>query len=118
MNDHQAYQSKEEGFMKLSFKVLSLAFLLLSLCIASAYAFPIAAELLRKQASVMNVIIFLGVWASLKIPQIGVEIQFLGLSFALWRFVLTLASVILIGFIIGQVTRKEVPNSVQHDEQG
>lgn len=30
--------------MKLSFKVLSLAFLLLSLCIASAYAFPIAAD--------------------------------------------------------------------------
>lgn len=81
-------------------------------------AFPIAAELLRKQASVMNVIIFLGVWASLKIPQIGVEIQFLGLSFALWRFLLTLASVVLIGFIIGQVTRKEVASSVQLDEQG
>ena len=39
-------------------------------------AFPIAAELLRKKASVTNIMIFLGVWASLKIPQIGMEVQF------------------------------------------
>lgn len=53
-------------------------------------AFPIAAELLRKKASIDNVIIFLGVWASLKIPQLGVEVQFLGIKFTVIRFILTL----------------------------
>lgn len=63
-------------------------------------AFPLAAELLRKKASISNIIIFLGVWASLKIPQIGVEIQFLGVEFALLRFIFTLISVILMGLLI------------------
>ncbi|MEC9490391.1 MAG: permease [Halanaerobiales bacterium] len=63
-------------------------------------AFPLASELLRKKASLSNIIIFLGVWASLKIPQIGVEIQFLGLKFAFLRFIFTLISVVLMGLII------------------
>jgi uncharacterized membrane protein YraQ (UPF0718 family) len=71
-------------------------------------ALPIAGELLRKKASLVNVITFLGVWASLKVPQIGVEIQFLGVKFAALRFVFTLASVIIIGFIIDYMTRGEI----------
>lgn len=71
-------------------------------------AFPIAAELLHKKASITNVVIFLGVWASLKIPQIGVEIQFLGLKFAVLRFVLTLISVIAIGLITEYLSKGEV----------
>jgi ferredoxin-type protein NapH len=63
-------------------------------------AFPIAAELLKKEAGLKNIIIFLGVWASLKIPQIGVEIQFLGLKFAALRFIFTLFSIVFIGIII------------------
>ena len=69
-------------------------------------AFPIASELLRKKAGLKNVIIFLGVWASLKIPQIGVEIQFLGLKFTTLRFALTLLSVISIGIIIELMCKK------------
>jgi len=63
-------------------------------------AFPIAAELLKKKARISNVMIFLGVWASSKIPQIGVEIKFLGLRFALIRHSLTLISLIIIGYLI------------------
>lgn len=66
-------------------------------------AFPLAAELLRKEASISNVTIFLGVWASLKIPQIGIEIKFLGIKFAILRFIFTLISLLLIGFIIERV---------------
>ena len=44
---------------------------------------------------------------SLKIPQIGVEIKFLGLKFAFLRAVLILISVTIIGLIIeGTVERK------------
>ena len=63
-------------------------------------ALPIAGELLRKKASIDNILVFLGVWASLKIPQLGVEIQFLGLKFTFIRFILTLVSVNLIALII------------------
>lgn len=69
-------------------------------------AFPIAAELLRKKASTTNIMIFLGVWASLKIPQIGMEIQFLGLKFATLRFILTLISILITSFLIGYIEKK------------
>ncbi|MFW6381627.1 MAG: permease [Bacillota bacterium] len=75
-------------------------------------AFPLAAELLRKKASLSNIVIFLGIWASLKIPQIGVEIKFLGLKFAALRFVFTLISVIFIGLIVEKlVDREEIPQA-------
>lgn len=67
-------------------------------------AFPLAGEMLHKGASVSNVVIFLGAWAALKMPQIGVEIQFLGLEFAFYRAVLTFVSLLLIGYIIGRIT--------------
>lgn len=43
--------------------------------IPSLIALPLPSELIRKKASISNIIIYLGVWGSLKIPQIG----FLGL---------------------------------------
>ncbi|RAK08487.1 putative permease [Halanaerobium saccharolyticum] len=70
-------------------------------------AFPLASELLKKKPSLSNIIIFLGIWASLKIPQIGVEIQFLGLKFAFLRFIFTLISVILMGLIIEKLVDRE-----------
>ncbi len=62
-------------------------------------AFPIAGEMLKKGARVANVVVFLGAWASLKMPQIGVEIQFLGLQFSIYRVVLTFIAVLFIAFI-------------------
>lgn len=70
-------------------------------------ALPLAAELLRKKASVSNVIIFLGVWASLKIPQVSIEIKFLGLKFAFLRSIFTLISIFLMGFIIEKLVNKK-----------
>src|SRR6056297_1517824 len=63
-------------------------------------ALPLAGELLRKKASLSNTIIFLGVWASLKIPQLGVEMKFLGFKFSSLRFVFTLASVVIMGLLM------------------
>lgn len=70
-------------------------------------AFPIAAELLRKKASLSNVIIFLGVWASLKVPQLGVEIQFVGLKFSILRFIFTLISIFIIGIFMEKMIDTE-----------
>jgi len=62
-------------------------------------AFPVAAEMLKKGARISNVVVFLGAWASLKMPQIGVEIQFLGLKFAFYRAILAFIAVISIALI-------------------
>lgn len=70
-------------------------------------AFPLAAELLRKKASISNIIIFLGIWGSLKIPQISIEVKFLGLKFASLRFIFTLISVFIMGFIIEKLAEKK-----------
>ncbi len=63
-------------------------------------AFPLAASLLHKGASITNVVIFLGSWAALKIPQLMVEVKFLGLKFALVRFGLTTVALILMGLFM------------------
>jgi uncharacterized membrane protein YraQ (UPF0718 family) len=63
-------------------------------------ALPIAGMLLRKGASPLNVVIFLNTWAAIKIPQLLVEMKFLGPAFMLARLALTVPSVILIGWLI------------------
>ncbi|MFP4363678.1 MAG: permease [Spirochaetia bacterium] len=63
-------------------------------------AFPMTATLLRKGASITNMVIFLGAWAALKIPQLMVEIKFLGPAFTGLRFVLTLVALFIIGVIM------------------
>lgn len=63
-------------------------------------AFPMTATLLRKGASVKNIVIFLGSWAALKIPQLMVEIKFLGISFTGLRFGLTLGALVVMGLIM------------------
>jgi uncharacterized membrane protein YraQ (UPF0718 family) len=72
-------------------------------------AFPMTATLLRKGASIINMVIFLGSWAALKIPQLMVEIKFLGISFTGVRFVFTLTALVLMGFIMETILgRKSV----------
>ncbi|HKL60048.1 MAG TPA: permease [Sphaerochaeta sp.] len=63
-------------------------------------AFPLAASLLHKGASVTNVVIFLGSWAALKIPQLMVEVKFLGWGFALTRFILTTIALVIMGLVM------------------
>jgi uncharacterized membrane protein YraQ (UPF0718 family) len=62
-------------------------------------AFPIALSLQKKGARLANIIIFLGTWASIKIPMILLESSFVGLRFALLRLALTLPGVIGVGYL-------------------
>lgn len=90
-------------------KGMAIAFLPGTLPTGPLYvAFPLAATMLRKGASVKNVVIFLGAWAALKIPQLMVEIEFLGASFALLRFALT-AFVLVISAMIMDMYFKRYP---------
>lgn len=70
-------------------------------------AFPLAAYLLGQGASVRNLILFLGSWAALKVPQMMLEIKFLGLPFAIVRFFLTLFFLLVMGQIMELVFKKK-----------
>ena len=70
-------------------------------------AFPMAGTLLQKGAKISNIVIFLGAWAAIKIPQLLVEAEFLGLPFTALRFGLTLTAVILIGLVIERLIKPE-----------
>ncbi|MDF2626190.1 MAG: conserved hypothetical rane protein [Symbiobacteriaceae bacterium] len=63
-------------------------------------AFPLAKSMQAKGAGIANITIFLGTWASVKIPMVAMEAHFVGLDFALLRLGLTVPGVILIGFIL------------------
>jgi uncharacterized membrane protein YraQ (UPF0718 family) len=63
-------------------------------------AFPLAAALKSKGASVSNIVIFLSAWACIKIPQELVELQFLGFKFMAARLALTIIFVAIMGLFI------------------
>lgn len=63
-------------------------------------AFPLAAALRNKGASVSNIVIFLSAWACIKIPQELVEIQFLGVEFMAARLILTIIFVAIMAVFI------------------
>lgn len=70
-------------------------------------AFPLTASLLKKGASITNMVVFLGSWAALKVPQLLVEIKFLGGAFTLLRFVLTFAIIVIIGISMEVLLKKD-----------
>lgn len=69
-------------------------------------AYPIAKTMLDKGARVMNIIVFLSAWACIKIPQEMVELQFLEIRFMSARLILTIPTVIIMGFIIEKILKK------------
>lgn len=63
-------------------------------------AFPIAISMKNKGARLANVVIFLGTWASIKIPMLIMESTFVGLRFALLRLVFTVPCVLAAGYLV------------------
>lgn len=63
-------------------------------------ALPIAADLIEKEARIANIVVFLTAWASLKLPQELVELQFLGWRFMALRLVLTAVVAVGMGLLI------------------
>ena len=63
-------------------------------------AFPIGVTLREKGARPANLVIFLGAWATIKLPMLMMESAFLGLRFALLRLALTLPGILACGFLM------------------
>ena len=63
-------------------------------------AFPVAAVMMKKGASFFNVMVFVGAWATLKIPMFLFETQFLGGLFSVTRWVCSLLGILLIAYVM------------------
>jgi uncharacterized membrane protein YraQ (UPF0718 family) len=63
-------------------------------------AFPVAYMLYKKGASIRNIFIYLGAFASMKIPMLGIEIGYLGIRFTLARTLVSLPLFIGIGYLM------------------
>lgn len=79
---------------------------IISIIVGSAAAgplyagFPVADAMLKKGCRLANAVIFLGTWATIKIPMIMMEVRFVGWKFALVRLALTLPSIIITGYVV------------------
>ena len=70
-------------------------------------AFPLAASLLAKGASVANIVTIISAWAVVKLPMLIVETRFLGLGFALTRYLLTVPII----FVMAELVSRWVPRT-------
>lgn len=81
-----------------------LAFLLGSFAAGPLYgAFPFAAVLMKKGASLSNILIFIGAWSTTKIPMLLFEMAALGKRFALSRLAIDIVGIVLIALAIQAV---------------
>lgn len=84
------------------------SFLLGSFSVGPIYAaFPVCKMLIKKGASLANIIIILSAWAVIKIPMLANESKFLGPKFMAVRWVLTTISILLMAIITSKVVKKE-----------
>jgi len=87
---------------------LLIAFALGTIAAGPLYvAFPMGVLLLKKGAKLSNVIFFLGVWSSAKLPIILFEVASLGLNFTLIHIAISLPLYLLIAFYIEKSVSKE-----------
>lgn len=79
----------------------ALAIILGSVAAGPLYgAFPVSAVMMKKGASFFNVMIFIGSWATLKIPMFLFETQFLGGVFSITRWICSLTGILLIALVM------------------
>lgn len=84
------------------------SFLLGSFSAGPIYAaFPVCKMLIKKGASVANIVIILSAWAVIKIPMLANEAKFLGPNFMVIRWILTTISIAIMAVIVSKFVKKE-----------
>lgn len=82
-------------------------------------AFPVCKTLLKKGASISNIVVILSAWAVIKIPMLANEAKFLSPKFMATRWILTTISIIIMGYIISKlVKREDIPMEEERIEEG
>ena len=105
---------------KSGFKGNIFAFLLGSFSAGPIYAaFPVCKMLLKKGASIGNIVIVLSTWAVIKVPMLANEAKFLGPKFMFLRWILTTISIFIMAFVISKfVKTKDMPQEEKTTEAG
>lgn len=101
---------------KSGFKGNIYSFLLGSFSAGPIYAaFPISKMLLKKGASITNIVIILSSWAVIKIPMLANEAKFLGVKFMGIRWILTVIAILCMGYIVSLLVNKNtIPDIVEN----
>lgn len=94
-----------------------ISFLLGSLSAGPIYAaFPVCKTLLKKGAGVANIVVILSAWAVIKVPMLINEMKFLGPTFMIARWGLTVIAIIVIGYVTSTaVSRDEIMQYMEVD---
>ena len=89
-------------------KGLVIAFMLGSFAAGPLYAaFPVAAILLKKRAKLSNVLFFLGVWSTAKLPMVMFEYTSFGGIFTLIHITTNLVVFLVGAILVDKLTNKE-----------
>lgn len=90
-----------------------LSFILGSISAGPIYAaFPVCKMLLKKGASIGNIVIIMSAWAVIKVPMLANESKFLGMQFMAIRWILTVISIIAMSLIVASIVKeKDIPGS-------
>lgn len=81
-------------------------------------AFPISKILLKKGASVTNIVIILSAWAVIKVPMLANEVKFLGVKFMGLRWLFTVISIFTMAYIMALfVKKKDIPKTIYEKEE-
>ena len=90
-----------------------LAILLGALAAGPLYAaFPIASMMLRKGASFLNMMVFLGAWSTLKVPIFLFETSSLGAAFSITRWVTNVFVILAIAAVINTTVPAEEKEAI------
>lgn len=75
-------------------------------------AFPVAAVMLKKRASLFNTFIFIGAWSTAKIPLLTFEAASLGLAFTGTRLILNIFGIMAIAYVVNKSLTEEEKEEV------
>ena len=86
----------------------TIAFLLGSFAAGPLYgAFPVTAVLMKKGASFINILVFIGAWSTTKVPMLLFESSALGARFTLARLAIDIVGIVLIAMAIKALLPEE-----------
>lgn len=80
-------------------------------------AFPICKMLLKKGASIVNIVIILSSWAVIKVPMLANEAKFLGLQFMTTRWILTVIAILVMAYLSSIIVKNgDIPSANEKEE--
>jgi uncharacterized membrane protein YraQ (UPF0718 family) len=96
-----------------------LAFFLGSAAAGPLYAaFPVAQVLLKKGASMRNMLILLGAWSTTKIPLLMFELKSMGARFTVTRLIVDLGGILLIALLMERFMKEKDRDEILAKAQG